>query len=536
MAFISIFNDVLGPVMRGPSSSHTAGAYRIGRLVRSLSSGKMTRIRCSFDPEGSYAPTYKPSGVDLAFTAGVMGWDMADRRYFDALPIAARSGVEIEFDVSTLAYADHPNTIRIAVETTPENSSGEVASDAAATAPFTVWARSTGGGAIELYRLDEWNLHLDGKSWVLLAVCQESSADTLLAHMERLSCSDRSDRGALIDRQTAFGKTLLHWQSDSPADEDAVAGLGRASGLSSLHLVPPVFYTRAGPELFSSATELLEAAVREGLTLGQTAMNYEGTLLGLSPEQLTQEMLARYAVMRSSVDSGFQDEAVAMPLTRPTAARIRKAQQDGRLPTGGVQTRAAVRAMACMHTCNSKGVVCAAPTGGSAGVIPGVLTTLEEERDLNPDAVVRALFAASAVGLIVAKRATFAAEIAGCQVEIGAAGAMAAALVVETAGGGPSQALDAAAIALQNTMGSICDPVGGGCEIPCHTRNAAAASNAFLCADLIIGGHHNPIGLDETIDASLAVGRSLPRELRCTALGGIAVAPSAQALAKHTPL
>lgn len=140
------------------------------------------------------------------------------------------------------------------------------------------------------------------------------------------------------------------------------------------------------------------------------------------------------------------------------------------------------------------------------------------------------LLASSAIGLVIAKRATFAAEIAGCQVEIGAAGAMAAAAVVEMAGGSAKQAVNAAAIALQNTMGSVCDLVQGICELPCHTRNAAAASNAYVCADLIMGGYQNPIPLDETVDAVLRVGEMLPDELRCTALGGIATAPSAVAL------
>ena len=222
-----------------------------------------------------------------------------------------------------------------------------------------------------------------------------------------------------------------------------------------------------------------------------------------------------------------------MPMTRPSAARIMQAHLRGD-GIGGPHAAAAARAMAVMHTCNSRGVVCAAPTGGSAGVIPGALITLEEMRGLDRRAVADALLAASAVGLIVARRATFAAEVAGCQVEIGVAGAMAAAAVVEVLGGAAPQAADAAAVALQNTMGSVCDPVGGGCEIPCHTRNAAASAQAFVVADLIMGGYENLIGLDETIDASYAVGRALPRELRCTALGGIAATPSAQALAAAT--
>ena len=162
------------------------------------------------------------------------------------------------------------------------------------------------------------------------------------------------------------------------------------------------------------------------------------------------------------------------------------------------------------------------------------MVTLEEEKGLSIEDTALALFAASAVGLITAKRATFAAETAGCQVEIGAAGAMAAAAVVEASGGDVKQALDAAAISFQNTMGSVCDLVQGLCEIPCHTRNAAVASNAFVMADLISGGYENPIPLDETIDAVNSVGKMLPMELRCTSLGGIAVTPSALNLNKLT--
>jgi L-serine dehydratase len=186
--------------------------------------------------------------------------------------------------------------------------------------------------------------------------------------------------------------------------------------------------------------------------------------------------------------------------------------------------------MAVMHVTNSMGIVCAAPTGGAAGALPGVVVTLAEEKGVGERRTALMLLAASAVGLIVARRATFAAEVAGCQVEIGAAGAMAAAAVVEFAGGNARQAADAAAIAFQNTMGSVCDLVQGMCEIPCHTRNAVAASSAFVCADLILGGYRNPIPLDETIDAVYDSGKMLPAELRCTARGGIALAPSALAL------
>jgi len=294
--------------------------------------------------------------------------------------------------------------------------------------------------------------------------------------------------------------------------------------------VSPVFFVRKGDTLFESAEEMVAIAEERGLSLGEMAIAYEAELLGMTESEALDEMLQRYEVMEDSVEAGLDDGRSDMLLLQPTALQVLQAEKAKAVAIGGIHTRAAARAMAVMHCCNSRGVVCAAPTGGSAGTVPGVVLSLVEELRLSRRETALALFAASGIGLIVARRATFAAELAGCQVEIGVAGAMAAAAVVEAAGGSGRQAADAAAISLQNTMGSPCDPVAGTCEIPCHTRNAVAASSAFTCADLVLGGYANPIPLDETVDASYEVGRALPSELRCTAKGGCAVTPSALGL------
>jgi L-serine dehydratase len=264
--------------------------------------------------------------------------------------------------------------------------------------------------------------------------------------------------------------------------------------------------------------------------LGEIALAYEAELLGLPEEAILVEVRNRFATMQAAVHQGLAKDLPPMQLLQPSARQVFQAEAAGRLPTGGLHTRAAARAMAVMHVNGGMGVVCAAPTAGAAGTIPGVLVTLNEDRGLGERETALALLAASAVGVVTASRATFAAEVAGCQVEIGAAGAMATAAVVEAGGGSAQQATDAAAIAYQNTMGSVCDLVQGIVEIPCHTRNAVAASSAFVCADLILGGYANPIDLDQTIDAVYSVGKMLPRELKVTALGGLALAPSAQAL------
>jgi L-serine dehydratase len=285
-----------------------------------------------------------------------------------------------------------------------------------------------------------------------------------------------------------------------------------------------------GKALFSDSVEMIKIAKSHNNSLGEIGLKYESRILDLEENIVRGKMSKRLDIMVKSVEKGLDDKNISMYLTEPSAHKILDAEKKKNLAIGGIHTRAAARAMATMHIDNSMGIVCAAPTGGSAGVLPGIVTTLLIEKQIDHKKATDILFAASAIGVIIANRATFSAELAGCQVEIGASGAMAAAAVVEYAGGSAQQATDAAAIALQNSMGLVCDPVQGGCEIPCHTRNALATSNAFICADLILGGYQNPIPLDETIDAMFEVGKAMPIELRCTAKGGIAISPSAIAL------
>jgi len=487
--------------MRGPSSSHTAGAHRIGLIVRDLFDAEPTAARVTFDPRGSMAPTWKPLGVDLAFTAGVMGWPMLDQRYFSSVERAREAGVTVEFEVATLEETDHPNGMLI--EATLENGR-----------QLRVVAEAVGGGGIRIANLDHRPVDLDGKAHVMLVV------------------ADVSAEGAVADlvqdaiRREENGSVLFSLSSSDPPDSGSVSRLRRIPGVSEVWTAAPVFFVRRGGTLFESAEGMVELANERVLSLGEIALAYESELLGLAEDEAVDEMLRRFDIMKQSVAAGLDDQRSDMLLLQPSAATVLAAEGRGAVAVGGIHTRAAAKALAVMHHCNSRGVICAAPTGGSAGTLPGVVASLVEEMNLSRRQTALVLFAASAVGLIVARRATFAAEIAGCQVEIGVAGAMAASAVVEAAGGSSRQAVDAAAISLQNTMGSPCDPVAGACEIPCHTRNALAASSALTCADLVLGGYANPIPLDESIDASYEVGKALPSELRCTAGGGCAVTPS----------
>lgn len=512
MTFISVFNDVLGPVMRGPSSSHTAGSYRLGRIARSLLGEEPAAAVITFDPFGSYARTYSAQGADLGFAAGLMGWPITDVRFPQALEYADRTGLKVEFRTNPLSPADHPNTAEIDL-------SGQRGKR------LSIIGQSVGGGLVVVRRVAGWDVDVTGKFHDVLVECAVPSVSSVKAVAERIDSAPR-----LVSETVRGDRALVHFQSASSPGEGGIKEIRALNGVEDIRTVSPVFFVQRGKPIFSSAGEMMTLAAGRKVSLGRMALEYESQLLGLSGKEVKEEMLRRWEIMSAAVRSGLEEKDLKMKLLPPSAAAVFMAEAGGKLVLGGPATRAAARAMAVLHISNSGGVVCAAPTGASSGVIPGVVATLIEIKDLSDEQTALALFAASAVGLVLAQRATFAAEVAGCQVEIGAAGAMAAAAAVEAAGGSAAQALDAASISLQNSMGSVCDLVQGLCEVPCHTRNAAAAAGALVCADLILGGYVNPIPLDETVDAVFAVGKMLPRELRCTSLGGLAVTPTAKAM------
>ena len=194
---------------------------------------------------------------------------------------------------------------------------------------------------------------------------------------------------------------------------------------------------------------------------------------------------------------------------------------------GDVLQKAMTYAMAVLEVNASMGLIVAAPTAGSAGVVPGMMLALQECYRISDQRIVDALFNAGAVGYLAMRNATVAGAVGGCQAEVGIASAMAASAAVELMGGNPQQCLDAASTVLMNMLGLVCDPVGGLVEYPCQNRNAAGVANALIAAELSLSGIRQLIPFDQMLDAMYAVGKRLPAELRETALGGCAATPAA---------
>jgi len=506
MKRVSILNHVIGPVMSGPSSSHTAGPWRIGKMARDFLGEKPVSAAFFFHPDSSLAVCYHDQGSDLAFVTGLLGMELTDPEFPEIFEEASRQGLDLSFGFRDFPEADHPNSTLLEL-------TGETGNT------LRLHARSVGGGSIEIASVNGFPVLMTGDRYeIIIETDGEKTADIL--HMMK-----RWDENARTVETN--GRNACLCSSFLKPPRGFYEEMKKMPGALSVSLAAPVMLPLRGKEPFADSEEMLAQAEDSGLSLGASALAYEAALLDLPAENLQREMDFRLTIMLEAVRRGLKERDLRMKLLTPVAGELYDGESKNKMFLGGPHARAAVRAMAAMHVNSAGGVVCSAPTGGSSGVIPAVVSTLMEDFGLSRERALSSLWAAGAIGLALDRRSTFAAEVAGCQVEIGAAGAMGAAAVVEAAGGTARQACDAAAMVFQNVMGSVCDLVQGIVEIPCHSRNAALASQAFLAADLVLGGYRNMIPLDETIDAVDSVGRMLPPELRCTSRGGLALCPSA---------
>ena len=279
---------------------------------------------------------------------------------------------------------------------------------------------------------------------------------------------------------------------------------------------------------FKSAKELLDLCAKSGLSISGVMRERECQLGETTPEAVNQRMARAWEIMQDSARQPLQSPVKSMGgLIGGEAKKLELHRADGSGICGDLLQKAITYAMAVLEVNASMGLIVAAPTAGSAGVVPGLMLAMKEHYSLSDDKIIAALFNAGAVGYLAMRNATVAGAVGGCQAEIGVASAMAASAAVELMGGTPAQSLDAASTVLMNMLGLVCDPVGGLVEYPCQNRNAAGVANALIAAELSLSGIRQLIPFDQMLDTMYAVGKRIPMELRETALGGCAATPSA---------
>ena len=279
---------------------------------------------------------------------------------------------------------------------------------------------------------------------------------------------------------------------------------------------------------FSNAKKLLELCDSNGMSISEVMKQREYDEGTSSKEEIIKKMRRVLEIMRDSATTPVNTPMKSMGgLIGGEAKKLNDYSQEKKNIGGSVLSRGIMYAVAVLECNASMGLIVAAPTAGSSSVVPGLLLAMQDVYSFSDEKVIDALFASGAIGYLAMRNATVAGAVGGCQAEMGVASAMAAAGAVELMGGTPAQSLDAASTVLMNMLGLVCDPVGGLVEYPCQNRNASGVANALVATDMALAGITQLIPFDEMLDTMYLVGKRMPVELRETALGGCAVAPSA---------
>lgn len=282
--------------------------------------------------------------------------------------------------------------------------------------------------------------------------------------------------------------------------------------------------------LFRNVAELVALAESKQVKTAEIMIQQEIEVTGLSREEIMAKMDTNLTVMEQAVERGLNGVTSVSGLTGGDAVLLQNYIKSGKALSGHILLDAVSKAVATNEVNAAMGTICATPTAGSAGVVPGTLFAVKEVLKPSRTEMIEFLFTSAAFGFVVANNASISGAAGGCQAEVGSASGMAAAAIVEMAGGTPAQAAEAMAITLKNMLGLVCDPVAGLVEVPCVKRNAMGASNAMTAADMALAGIKSRIPCDEVIHAMFLIGQTMPSALRETAEGGLAATPTGRRL------
>jgi L-serine dehydratase len=463
------------------------------------------------DPNGSLATTHESQGSDMGLMGGLLGWDATDERLPDVKSHFKKSGLQVFFEIKDIG-ADHPNTYCLVLEG-PEGI-------------CRVLALSTGGGMVEIVEIDGIALSLSGDFHETLVYCDQPEI-VLQSIKEHLAFDE-----ILVHPGE---NTIIEIKSQHEQSRDAIVSLTGIPGIIKIRQIKPVLPVLNRPEMevpFLSASTMQEYDPEGKMALWELGMRYESIRGNITEAGVFRQMEKLAEHMQKAVKEGLKGTAYHNRILPSQSPAFKDKMEQGQLLGGDLSNRIIMYTTAVMEVKSSMGLIVAAPTAGSCGTIPGAILGTADSMDLSRDQVIKALLAAGMVGIFIARHATFAAESGGCQAECGSASGMAAAALATMAGGSTQQSLAAASLALQNSLGMICDPIANRVEAPCLGKNVMAAMNALSCANMALAGYDHLIPLDEVMETMNEVGASLPRSLRCTALGGLSITPSAKEIEK----
>ena len=510
----SIFNDVIGPIMRGPSSSHCAAALRIGRIARDIMNKDIERVLIEFDKNGSLATTHKSQGSDMGLFGGLLGLNADDEELINSETAIMESGIKVEIKIHPIGFI-HPNTYKL----TLTNS----------TIQHQITAISRGGGMIEIIELDGIPVSIRGDYFETIIYIKQDGKRLL----DELLNKPLFDEVLLHSED---GIEILEIKSQKFLNAFLKAELlssESVTGIIEINPVLPILSARSTSVPFTTSEQMIEFNRDKNWSLWKLAQYYESQRGNISEEEVFEKMKNIVQIIKKSISNGLKGTVYSDRILGFQSGKFMEKEKQNKLLDGGLLNTIVPYVTAMMEVKSSMGIIIAAPTAGACATLPGTCVAVAKEMDLSDDDITKAMLAAGIIGIFIAAESTFAAEVGGCQAEGGSASGMSAAALVSLMNGTTEQAISAASMAIQNMIGLICDPVANRVEVPCLGKNIMAASNALCCANMALSNFDPVIPLDEVIDTMNKVGEKLPSELCCTALGGLSITKTSREIEKR---
>jgi L-serine dehydratase len=511
----SIFNDVIGPVMRGPSSSHTAASWRIARVCLEILGESLKKALIEFDQNGAWASNYREQGTVMGINGGLLGLDIADDRMKDSDRLCEERGVEISYGINSFP-TKHTNTVRLTLEGESDRQ-------------IQIVAVSTGGGAFEIQKVDKFKVSIHGDSYE--ALYWYSGTDNISEQLAPLINGKVSVSQSRCSDQSLI--TIKTYQEIPLETLDRIEKDFNPDRFVTINPILPIIAGNGSDLPFDKIRSLIDFSQKNEMGLGQTGLLYEKCQSGLSEQVLCDKMETVIKIIHGSIEKGLKGTVYKDRILPQQSHLIEKAVNEGQILKNTVVNNIIAYVSAIMEAKSAMEVIVANPTAGSCGVVGGVIRAVAEEWGVTSEDVIKAYFAAGIVGAYFAQGPGFSAEAHGCQVECGASSGMAAAGIVQLMGGSAKEAINAASMAIQNMIGLVCDPVADRVEVPCLGKNISAAMNALSSATMARSGFDPVIPLDEVIETVSRVGDMMPACVKCTGQGGLAITTTSIQLKKR---
>ncbi len=474
-------------------------------------------VLIEFDTRGSLATTHESQGSDMGLFGGLLGWETADERLTQSARAIREAGIRVQIEIKDMG-AQHPNTYKLTLENSAEQ--------------HTLTAISTGGGMMEIVEIDGIAVSMAGDYFETLLY--PNAEDEAIAKYLRENIE--ADEILLL---RGADTRIIEIKAQNFLEDRLISALRAQYNIKHVKAIPPVLPVMSRKKIsvpFITCEEMLQYNADKNLALWELAVHYESARGNMSHEQVWGRMAEIVRLMQKSILDGIAGTKYADRILGHQSGLFQTRMANRQLLDGGMLNQMILYVTAMMEVKSSMGVIVAAPTAGACAGLPGACIGAATSLGLSVDEMTRAMLSAGMIGVFIAAHATFAAEVGGCQAECGSGSGMASAALVTLANGTLKQCVDAASMALQNVMGMVCDPVANRVEVPCLGKNVMAASNALACANMALADYDAVVPLDEVIEAMDRVGKSIPHELRCTALGGLSITRASKEIEERLKL